>query len=63
MGCSKLLVESDCMEVVEAMQQGGNSIGPGTATYEECTFLCRKFTYVIFARCAEEGISGKRRLK
>lgn len=30
-GCSKLLVESDCMEVVEIMQQGGNSIGPAAA--------------------------------
>ena len=46
MGCSKLLVESDCMEVVEALQQGGNFIGPAATISDECSFLCRSFIFV-----------------
>ena len=42
------------MEVVETMQQGGNSIEPAVATYEEC-FLRRNFTSVIFVHCPTEA--------
>ena len=43
-GCNKLLVESDQMEVVK-----GNSLGVAAAIYEECTFLFRNFTRVILS--------------
>jgi hypothetical protein len=42
-GCNRLEVNSDCMEVVEIMQNGGNSLGLAAAIYEECTFLYRNF--------------------
>ena len=54
-GCNKLLVESDCMEVVEIMQNGGNSLGAAAAIYEECSFLCRSFSRVSFAHCPREA--------
>jgi ribonuclease HI len=54
-GCSNLLVESDCSEVVEVMQNGGNSLGAAAAIYEECTFLCRGFSRVSFAHCPREA--------
>jgi hypothetical protein len=34
-GCTKLEVNSDCSEVIEVMQDGGNSLGPAAAIYEE----------------------------
>jgi hypothetical protein len=48
-GCSKIEVNSDCMEVIEVMQQEGNSIGPAVAIYEECAFLSRGFAHVIYS--------------
>ena len=43
------------MEVVEVMQNGGNSLGVAAAIYEECTLLCRYFTRVIFSHCPKEA--------
>jgi hypothetical protein len=54
-GCNKIMVESDCIEVVEVMQNGGNSIGPTAAIYDECTFLCHNFTHVCFSHCPREA--------
>jgi ribonuclease HI len=55
LGCSRLEVESDCMEVIDVMKNGGNSLGPAAAIYEECSFLCRNFTEVVFAHCPREA--------
>jgi ribonuclease HI len=54
-GCNKLIVESDCMEVVQTMQEGGFSRGAAAAIFEECGFLCRSFASVIFCHCAREA--------
>ena len=54
-GCNKIMVESDCMEVVQIMQDDGNSLGPAAAIYEECSFLCRNFARVIFKHCPREA--------
>jgi ribonuclease HI len=55
MGCSKLEVNSDCMEVINTMEQEGNSAGPAAAIYEECAFLARGFAKVIFSHCLRES--------
>lgn len=34
-GCNKLVVEADRLEVIELMQAGGYSIGPAAAIYDE----------------------------
>ena len=54
-GCNKVIVESDCVDVVETMQNGGNSLGPAAAIYEECTFFCRNFARVRFGHCPREA--------
>jgi hypothetical protein len=46
-GCSRLMVQSDCMDVILTMQDGGNSVGAAAAIYEECAFLSRGFTHVL----------------
>jgi ribonuclease HI len=55
MGCSKLEVNSDCMEVINTMTQEGNSAGPAAAIYEECAFLARGFAKVTFSHCPRES--------
>ena len=53
--CSKLIVNSNCLEVISTMQDGGNSIGQAAAIYEECTFLSKGFAHVIFCHSARES--------
>uniref|UniRef100_A0A452Y2Q0 RNase H type-1 domain-containing protein n=1 Tax=Aegilops tauschii subsp. strangulata TaxID=200361 RepID=A0A452Y2Q0_AEGTS len=55
LGCNKLYVEADCMEVIEVMQSGGNSLGPAAAIYEECSFLARNFSFIVFNHCPREA--------
>ena len=54
-GCNRIEVNSDCVEVIDVMKNGGNSLGPAAAMYEECTLLCRSFTKVIFSHCPREA--------
>ena len=55
MGCNKLYVEADCMEVIDVMQNGGNFLGHAAAIYEECTFLARNFSFIVFNHCPREA--------
>ena len=43
------------MEVVQVMQNDGNSLGVAAAIYEECSFLCRNFARVSFNHCPREA--------
>ena len=54
-GCNKVEIQADCMDVIQTMQQGGNSLGPAAAIYEECAFLCRNFLSVKFCHCPREA--------
>ena len=54
-GCNKVEIQADCMDVIQTMQQGGNSLGPAAAIYEECAFLCRNFISVKFCHCPREA--------
>jgi hypothetical protein len=51
LGCSRLEIDSDCMDVVDTMQNGGNSIGGAAAIYEHCSFLAPSFTHVKISHC------------
>ena len=55
LGCNKLYVEADCMEVIEVMHNGGNSLGPAAAIYEECSFLACNFSFIVFNHCPREA--------
>ena len=48
MGCNKLVIEADCMEVIQVMQSGGNSLGPATAIYEERAFIVVILLQLVF---------------
>ena len=55
MGCNRLIVHSDCSEVIEVMKNGGNTYGPGAAIFEDCITFCRQFVDVIFEHCPREA--------
>ena len=57
-GCNRILIESDCLEVIEVMESGGNSIGAAAAIYENITFLCRNLSHVLFSHCPREANSA-----
>ena len=53
--CNRICVEADCLEVVEIIQGGRNSLGPAAAIYEECFFLARNFISIAFSHCPREA--------
>jgi hypothetical protein len=44
-GCSRIMVQSDCLVVVETMKQGGFSATAGAPIYEECKMLWQDFFF------------------
>jgi ribonuclease HI len=54
-GCNRIEVNSDCMEVIEIMNDGGNFLGAAAAIYEDCILLCRSFTHVLFHHTPREA--------
>ncbi|KAE8781303.1 retrotransposon expressed [Hordeum vulgare] len=54
-GMQKLVVESDCKEVIDTMIHDGNSLGPAAAVYEECSFLAKNFSSILFVFCPREA--------
>jgi ribonuclease HI len=54
-GCNRIEVNSDCMDVIDVMNQGGNSFGTAAAIYEECSMLCHSFVEVVFSHCPREA--------
>jgi hypothetical protein len=53
--CNKLEVNSYCMDVIEAMRYGGNSLGQVATIYVEYSFLCYNFLEVCFKHCSRES--------
>jgi hypothetical protein len=54
-GCNRIEVNSDCMEVIDITNDGRNSLGAAAAIYEDCTLLCRSFTQVLFWHTPREA--------
>jgi ribonuclease HI len=55
LGVSKLIAQSDCMEVVEAMQNGGFSATVGAPFFDECWLLCTEFNSISVEFCYREA--------
>jgi hypothetical protein len=55
MGISKLIVQSDCLEVVETMKNGGFSAGAAAAVYDECTSWWLEFADISIEHCPREA--------
>jgi hypothetical protein len=45
-GCSQLMIQSDCLEVVETMRQDGFSATASAPVYDECNQLWQKFASI-----------------
>jgi hypothetical protein len=55
MGCSRLVVNSYCIEVIQIMKNGGYTQGPTAAIYDDCVYLCGELVDVIFEHCPREA--------
>ena len=47
-GCNRIKVNSNCMDMIDLMINGGNSLNPAVVIYEECTLLCHDFIEIVF---------------
>ena len=54
-GCNGIIIQSDCLEVVETMQQGGFSAAPGAPIYDECNHLWQEFQSISIEHCDRES--------
>ena len=54
-GRHNVILEADCMEVIDVMLNGGNLLGQAVAIYEECSFLSRNFSSITFNHCPREA--------
>jgi hypothetical protein len=54
LGCGRIIVNSDGMEVNEVMKEGGQSLGTTAIIYEECYRMVQDFSCVIFEHCHRE---------
>jgi len=53
-GCSKIVINSDSMEVVEALS-AGNSSSVASAIIDDCYFMSSDFNHVIYDHCNRES--------
>jgi ribonuclease HI len=56
-GCSRLLIQSDCAEVVETIKQGGLSATASVPIYDECAQLWQEFVSISIEHCNREANS------
>ncbi|XBH73727.1 hypothetical protein VPH35_100793 [Triticum aestivum] len=54
-GCNRLVVNSDNMEVIEIMENGGHWAGAAAAAFDYCYFIACDFPLVRFEHCNREA--------
>ena len=50
-GCNRLIINSDNMEVIDTMKNGGQSAGVAAAVFEDCYFMACDFPLTRFEHC------------
>ncbi|KAM3229945.1 hypothetical protein ACQJBY_060638 [Aegilops geniculata] len=55
MGCNRLIINSDNMDVIETMKNGGESAGAAAAIFEDCFFMACDFPQTSFEHCNREA--------
>ncbi|XBI44411.1 hypothetical protein VPH35_109046 [Triticum aestivum] len=50
-GCNRLIINSDNMEVIDTMKNGGQSVGVAAAVFEDCYFMACDFLLTRFEHC------------
>lgn len=54
-GCNRLIVQLDCMEVVETMKDGGFSGSSAAALYDECNTVWSGFQEISIEHCSRDA--------
>ena len=54
-GCNRLMIQSDCLEVVETMKQDGISATASAPVYDECAQLWQDFVSISIEHCNREA--------
>jgi hypothetical protein len=54
-GCNRLIIQSDCMEVVQIMKEGGFSANLVAAIYDDCNTIWSGFQDISIEHCSREA--------
>ena len=54
-GCNCIIVNSDNMEVIDIMKNGGYSAGAAATVFDDCYFMACDFTLIRFEHCNREA--------
>lgn len=54
-GCNRLIIQSDCMEVVEIMKDGGFLANSAAAIYDDCNIIWSGFQDISIEHCSREA--------
>jgi hypothetical protein len=54
-GCNKVIINSDNLEVVNTMNEGGRSAGPAAAIFDDCYHMACDFLHTSFVHCPREA--------
>ncbi|XBH63714.1 hypothetical protein VPH35_117623 [Triticum aestivum] len=54
-GCNRIIINSDNMEVIETMNEGGRSSGAAAAIFDDCFHLACDFPISRFEHCNREA--------
>ena len=55
-GCNRPIINSDNLEVIDTMQDGGHSAGAGAAIFDDCFYYACNFVITRFEHCVEKQI-------
>jgi hypothetical protein len=54
-GCNRLIIQSDCIEVVQIMKDGGVSANSAVAIYDDCNIIWSGFHDISIEHCRREA--------
>ncbi|KAF6986289.1 LOW QUALITY PROTEIN: hypothetical protein CFC21_004070 [Triticum aestivum] len=54
-GCNRLVINSDNLEVIENMNNGGRSAGTAATVFDDCYLLACNFPITRFEHCNKEA--------
>jgi hypothetical protein len=55
MGCNHLIINSDNLEVIDTMKEGGRSVGAATAIFDDCFYFACDFPITRFEHCNRQA--------
>jgi ribonuclease HI len=55
MGCNRIIISSDCSDVIKIMENRGNSSGAAAAVFDDCYHLSSEFSRVLYERSFREA--------